>query len=53
MKIRYSAVPGGLLVKDVDGVIVGAVGVTGDTSDNDEVCGLAGIESAGLTPETG
>ena len=46
-------VPGGLLVKDSDGAIVGAVGVTGDTSDNDEVCGVAGIAAAGLTPETG
>ena len=46
-------VPGGLLAKDPDGVIVGAVGVTGDSSDNDEVCGLAGIAAAGLTPETG
>ena len=46
-------VPGGLLAKDADGVIVGAVGVTGDTSDNDEVCGLAGITAAGLTAETG
>ena len=46
-------VPGGLLAKDADGVIVGAVGVTGDTSYNDEVCGLAGITAAGLTAETG
>ena len=46
-------VPGGLLAKDADGVIVGAVGVTGDTSDNDEVCGLAGITAAGLIAETG
>ena len=44
---------GGLLVKDPDGVIIGAVGVTGDTSDNDEVCGLVGVAAAGLTPETG
>ena len=46
-------VPGGLLVKDSDGVVVGAVGVTGDTSDNDEVCGLAGIAAADLTPDAG
>ena len=46
-------VPGGLLAKDPDGVIIGAVGVTGDTSDNDEVCGIAGITAAGLVPETG
>lgn len=41
-------VPGGILVKDGDAVI-GAVGVTGDTSDNDAAAGLAGIEAAGLT----
>ncbi len=46
-------VPGGLLAKDADGVIVGAVGVTGDTSDNDEVCGLAGIAAVGFTAEAG
>ncbi len=43
-------VPGGLLVKDGD-TVIGAVGVTGDTSDNDAEAGIAGIEAAGLTPE--
>jgi uncharacterized protein GlcG (DUF336 family) len=38
---------GGLLIR-VDGALVGAVGVTGDTSDNDEACALAGIAAAGL-----
>ncbi|MGF1551855.1 MAG: heme-binding protein [Paracoccaceae bacterium] len=46
------AVPGGVLVKR-DGVIVGAVGVTGDTSDNDEAAALAGIEGAGLAGDGG
>ena len=41
-------VPGGILVKDGNAVI-GAVGVTGDTSDNDAEAGLAGIAAAGLT----
>jgi uncharacterized protein GlcG (DUF336 family) len=41
-------VPGGILVRDGDR-IVGAVGVTGDTSDNDAAAGLAGIEAAGLS----
>jgi uncharacterized protein GlcG (DUF336 family) len=41
-------VPGGILVKSGD-AIVGAVGVTGDTSDNDAQAGLAGIEAAGLS----
>lgn len=39
---------GGVIVTDDAGQIVGAVGVTGDTSDNDEICALAGIEAAGL-----
>jgi uncharacterized protein GlcG (DUF336 family) len=43
-------VPGGVLVK-ADGVVIGAVGVTGDTSDNDVVAALAGLEAAGLTGE--
>lgn len=44
-------VPGGILVRDGDGAIIGAVGVTGDTSDNDVIAGVAGIESCGLTAE--
>lgn len=44
-------VPGGVLVKDSRGRIIGAVGVTGDTSDNDAEAALAGIESAGLVGE--
>lgn len=39
---------GGVIVRDRSGVIVGAVGITGDTSDNDEACALAGIRAAGL-----
>lgn len=44
-------VPGGVLVRDKKGEILGAVGVTGDTSDNDAVAALAGIEAAGLSGE--
>jgi uncharacterized protein GlcG (DUF336 family) len=44
---RLVPVPGGVLVKK-DGAIVGAVGVSGDTSDNDEVAAVAGIEAAGF-----
>lgn len=44
-------VPGGILVRDKKGAVIGAVGVTGDTSDNDAEAGLAGIEAAGLTGE--
>ncbi len=41
-------VPGGVLVRDKRGNVIGAVGVTGDTSDNDLVAAMAGIEGAGL-----
>ena len=40
---------GGVLVADGEGRTIGAVGVTGDISDNDEACALAGIAAAGLT----
>ena len=46
---RWCPVPGGVLVRDADGALLGAVGVTGDTSDNDEAAAVAGIEGAGLT----
>ncbi|MEM1301759.1 MAG: heme-binding protein [Pseudomonadota bacterium] len=42
-------VPGGVLVHDKQGRVIGAVGVTGDTSDNDAEAADAGIEAAGLT----
>ena len=44
-------VPGGVLVRDAAGAIVGAVGVTGDTSDNDAIAAEAGIKAAGFKPE--
>jgi uncharacterized protein GlcG (DUF336 family) len=46
-------VPGGVLVKDAAGAVAGAVGVSGDTSDNDEIAALAGIEAVGLAGDTG
>lgn len=46
-------VPGGVLIRDAKGELVGAVGVSGDTSDNDEIAALAGIEAAGLKADTG
>ncbi len=45
-------VPGGVLIRR-DGAIIGAVGITGDTSDNDETAAVAGIEAAGLTADKG
>lgn len=44
-------VPGGVLVKDETGTIVGCVGVSGDTSDNDELAAISGIKAASLTPQ--
>ena len=46
-------VPGGVLVRDRKGVVIGAVGVTGDTSDNDEICAVAAIEAVGFQADTG
>ncbi|MEY4502430.1 MAG: hypothetical protein RIS52_2320 [Pseudomonadota bacterium] len=46
-------VPGGVLIRDGAGALIGAVGVTGDTSDNDEISALAGIAAAGLVADTG
>lgn len=47
------AVPGGALIKDSTGTVIGAVGVSGDTSDNDEIAAMAGIKAAGLTGDPG
>lgn len=44
-------VPGGVLIRDKAGRVIGAVGVTGDSSDNDAICAAYGIESANLTAE--
>ena len=49
---RLVPVPGGVLIQDGSG-LVGAVGVSGDTSDNDEICAIAGIEAAGLKANPG
>ncbi len=46
-------VPGGVLIKDGHGAILGSVGVSGDTSDNDEIAAAAGIGAAGLVFDAG
>ncbi len=46
-------VPGGVLIRDADGTLIGAVGISGDTAPNDEACAVAGIEAAGLVADTG
>jgi uncharacterized protein GlcG (DUF336 family) len=45
--------PGGVLILDREGEVIGAAGVTGDTGDNDEVCALAGIAAAGFDAAPG
>ena len=46
-------VPGGVLLRDADGKVLGAVGVSGDLSEKDEAAAVAGIKAAGLMPDTG
>lgn len=50
---RMVPVPGGVLIRSDSGDIIGAVGVSGDLSENDEICAVHGIQAAGLTPDTG
>jgi uncharacterized protein GlcG (DUF336 family) len=45
-------VPGGVLIRD-NGLVIGAVGISGDTSDNDEAAAMAGIQAAGFTADPG
>ena len=50
---RIVPVPGGVLIRDQAGAILGAVGISGDLSEQDEACAVAGIGAAGLTADTG
>lgn len=50
---RLAPAPGGVLVRDEEGALLGAVGVSGDVSDVDEECAVHGIAEAGLTSEPG
>ena len=45
--------PGGVLVRDANGAIIGAVGISGDVGDNDEASAVAGISAAGLVADPG
>jgi len=49
---RMVPVPGGVLIMNGT-TLLGAVGVSGDSSDNDEICAIAGIEAAGLKANAG
>jgi uncharacterized protein GlcG (DUF336 family) len=42
-----------VLIRDGAGGIIGACGISGDTSDKDEMCAIAGIEAAGLKADPG
>jgi uncharacterized protein GlcG (DUF336 family) len=46
-------VPGGVLIRAADKAIIGAVGISGDNSDNDEAAAIAGISAAGLNADPG
>jgi uncharacterized protein GlcG (DUF336 family) len=46
-------VPGGVLIRSASGEVLGSVGISGDASENDEVCAVHGIKAAGLVPDTG
>jgi uncharacterized protein GlcG (DUF336 family) len=48
---QFIPVPGGVLMKDKKGAVLGAVGVTGDTSENDVLCAIAGIDAIGVVAE--
>jgi len=48
---RLIPVPGGVLVETADGTTLGAVGISGDTSDKDEYCAIEAVKAAGFAPE--
>ncbi|HEU4749632.1 MAG TPA: heme-binding protein [Acidimicrobiia bacterium] len=50
---RMVPLPGGVLARNAEGTIIGAVGVSGDTADNDELAAIAGITGAGLQADYG
>jgi uncharacterized protein GlcG (DUF336 family) len=50
---RFVPVIGGILIRDAAGDVIGAIGISGDASENDEKCGMAGIEAAGLKADPG
>lgn len=46
-------VPGGVLIRNDDGEVLGAVGISGDTSDIDELCAVSGVKAAGFSADKG
>ena len=49
----FVPVPGGVLIKNASGILLGAVGISGDVSDNDEAAAIAGIAAAGFSADPG
>jgi len=50
---RVVPAPGGVLIRGGDGAVIGAVGISGDVGENDEVSAVTGIEAAGLKADPG
>ena len=50
---QIAMAPGGVLIRDTAGTLLGAMGISGDASDMDERCAIAGIEAAGLIADAG
>jgi len=50
---RMVPVPGGVLIRSQEGEILGSIGISGDKSENDELCAVHGIKFVGLVPDTG
>jgi uncharacterized protein GlcG (DUF336 family) len=48
---RFVAAPGGVLIRDGAGAVVGAVGISGDRSEKDESCAITGVRAAGYAPD--
>ncbi len=48
---KVMPITGGVLIRDQDNAIIGAVGVSGDVSDHDELCAITGIEVVGFKAE--
>lgn len=48
---RLATAAGGVLIKDTAGAVIGAVGISGDTSEKDEFAAIEGINASGLTPD--
>ena len=48
---RFVPVPGGVLIEDADGYTIGAIGISGDTSEKDEYCAIRAVQAAGFGAE--